>query len=74
MKIEERQAMTKAAADYAEAVGIVDLPPSVVLLLCVATYSIPRALSDDGKIMIAKRTEQLRNLFKPKQSEGPRAA
>jgi hypothetical protein len=61
--------LEKAYSDFAEAQGIIDVPPGIALCIAVAMITVPRAMSANGKKRIAHFAGKARDLILNKQAE-----
>ena len=55
--------MVKAWADYCQSVGIVDVPPGMALIIAMSMYSLPRALSPEGKARLMEVFSKAKNII-----------
>jgi hypothetical protein len=57
----EKVQLTKAYADFAEAQGIIDVPPGLALIIALGTIFIPKAMSPHGKTRILGFVDKAKN-------------
>lgn len=67
MKAEEKPMMIKAWADYCESMGVVDVPPGLALIIAMSMYSLPRALSEQGKARLLDLFGKAKSIVVPKR-------